>query len=361
MRSGGAEPQGQGLAVIDVGGIESGNATALADVAARVDAACATTGFFVAVGHGVDRTLTTAALTAAGDLFGSGAAVKDGLRLDCPPGVQRGYYGLGAEAQALAAAPTPGPARTAGPAGPAHLAVPSDPGDPAPEPPDLSETFAIGPEPPVDAGPFTAGNIWPRHLPHFQRTWIAYRRAMELFAHRLLRVGGLVLRDDPYAFDALVTRPIGTTRANHYPALATRPETGRRRGGAHTDYGTLTILAVDGHPGLEVKVGTTWVPVTCPPNGLVVNVGDLLAVLSGARWRSAWHRVAVPAGEPPYPARTSIAHFQFPNHDAVIDGVDPAGQPVSITAGAYLTTKLAQLGRVAPRATTGHHRNEVTA
>jgi isopenicillin N synthase-like dioxygenase len=355
--------------VIDVGGIDADNVAALADLATQIDAACAATGFFVAVGHGIDRDLTAAALAAANDLFGSDEAVKESLRIACPPGVQRGYYGLGAEAQASAATPTatsmagrslPGnPARDAAPAAPTGPAGP--PSTPATEPPDLSETFAIGPEPFVDAGPFTAGNVWPRHLPTFQRTWIAYRRAMESFAHRLLRVAALALRDDPYAFDPLVTRPIGTTRAHHYPALATRPETGRRRGGAHTDYGTLTVLAVDGRPGLEVRVGAAWVPVTCPPDGLVVNVGDLLAVLSGGRWRSAWHRVAVPAGEPPYPARTSIAHFQFPNDDAVIDGVDPAGRPVSITAGAYLTTKLAQLGRVAPRATTVRHRNEVTA
>ncbi|MBL7500559.1 isopenicillin N synthase family oxygenase [Frankia sp. CNm7] len=347
--------------MIDVSDIERGNAAALADVAARVDAACTATGFFVAVGHGVDRSLTAAALAAANDLFRSDGVTKDGLRLQCPPGVQRGYYGLGAEAQALAAAPPTNPASGSGPADPATAAGRAAPADPAADRPDLSETFAIGPEPPVDAGPFTAGNVWPPHLPGFQRTWIAYRRAMEAFAHRLLQVAALALRDDPRAFDALVTRPIGTTRANHYPALAAPPEAGQRRGGAHTDYGTLTVLAVDGHPGLEVRVGEAWVPVTCPPDGLVVNVGDLLAVLSGARWRSAWHRVAVPPGRPPYPARTSIAHFQFPNHDAVIDGVDPAGRPVSITAGAYLTTKLAQLGRVAPRATTVRHRNEVTA
>lgn len=306
--------------VIDLTGLADGG-PGLARIAAEVDAACRQIGFFAIVGHGVDDELRRGALRLAAQLFALDDTAKDRLRVATPPGVQRGYAGLGAEAQALASGGT--------------------------TPPDLSETFAIGSEPPVGHGPFTVANPWPDRPTGFRETWTAYRHAMELLTRRLLGACSLALRDDPLALDHLVTRPIGATRANHYPALDGAVAEGRWRGGAHTDYGTLTVLATDGVPGLEIRAADgSWQPMEAPAGGFLVNVGDLLALLSRRRWRSTWHRVTTPPGPPPYPARTSIAHFQFPNHDGIVEGVDEHGTDVVLTAGEYLTTKLAQLGGV---------------
>ena len=66
-------------------------------------------------------------------------------------------------------------------------------------------------------------------------------------------------------------------RVAHYPALDRAPLPGQLRAGAHTDYGTLTILAIDDEPGLQVQVADgTWIDVGHVPGGLVVNLGDLM-------------------------------------------------------------------------------------
>ena len=91
------------------------------------------------------------------------------------------------------------------------------------------------------------------------------------------------------------------------------------RAGAHSDYGSLTILlATAGAGGLQVRDGHgTWIDVEPVPNTFIVNLGDLMAQWTNDRWVSTLHRVANPppdrrAGS----RRASIAFFHQPNHDA---------------------------------------------
>ncbi|KAF8698737.1 hypothetical protein HU200_034990 [Digitaria exilis] len=65
----------------------------------------------------------------------------------------------------------------------------------------------------------------------------------------------------------------------------------------HTDWPGLTVLlhAVD-TPGLQVRRGRRWLPVRPLPGALVVNVGDILHVLTNGEYMSAEHRV-VPDAE----------------------------------------------------------------
>ncbi|KAK3299379.1 uncharacterized protein B0H64DRAFT_355443 [Chaetomium fimeti] len=78
------------------------------------------------------------------------------------------------------------------------------------------------------------------------------------------------------------------------------------RAGAHSDYGSLTLLfRLRGQPGLEVlrADGRTWAPVAVTPPGtegdaappVLVNIGDLLAYWTGGLLRSTVHRVVFPA------------------------------------------------------------------
>ena len=305
--------------VVDLGDALTGSSAARRRAAEEIDGACRRTGFFGIVGHAVPEDLVERALDLGARLFDLPAPAKERLRVDCPPGVQRGYSGLLGEAQAAAS-------------GGGGV-------------PDRSESYAIGPDDPADVGPFAGPNPWPDELPELRPTLLAYRAAMVALAEEVLALCALALRGDDAAFAPLVTHPIGATRVNHYPALpAAEQVEGQWRGGPHTDYGTVTVLATDGEAGLEIELPDgTWAPVRVPPGAFVVNVGDLLALMSDGRWRSTWHRVAPPAAGQPGRARTSIAHFQFPNHDAVVTGTDPDGRRVEARAGDRLTDKLARL------------------
>ncbi|SPQ21777.1 03351adf-8b9e-453b-92a7-755ac27df3ac [Thermothielavioides terrestris] len=77
------------------------------------------------------------------------------------------------------------------------------------------------------------------------------------------------------------------------------------RAGAHSDYGSLTLLfRLRGQPGLEVlaRDGVTWMPVPVVPPGtehdpappILMNIGDLLSYWTNGLLRSTVHRVVFP-------------------------------------------------------------------
>ncbi|CAL1375895.1 unnamed protein product [Linum trigynum] len=75
---------------------------------------------------------------------------------------------------------------------------------------------------------------------------------------------------------------------------------------SHTDPGALTLLLQDQVGGLQVKFGEQWVDVVPVRGALVVNIGDLLQIMSNDEYKSVEHRVlANPTMEP----RVSVAVF----------------------------------------------------
>ena len=115
------------------------------------------------------------------------------------------------------------------------------------------------------------------------------------------------------------------------------PLPGQLRAGAHSDYGSLTILfAEPGSRGLQTRsLDGVWREVPIEKGAFIVNVGDLLARWSNDRWVSTVHRV-VCEPEP----RQSMAFFHLPNWDAeiaCIPGEPPRYEPV--TAGEHLMSK----------------------
>ncbi len=194
-------------------------------------------------------------------------------------------------------------------------------------PPDLKESYAIGL---VDAArhafadPDEASawspNLWPEALPALRPAWErAFRTFAELSA-RLLSLMAEALALPPDHFAPMIDRHTSAMRALDYPALAAPPAPGQLRAGAHTDYGTLTVLvARHDQPGLEVqRPDGTWAPADPVPGGLVVNLGDAMARWTNDRWRSTMHRVVTPA-EGGAERRQSVAFFHNANWDARIE------------------------------------------
>jgi isopenicillin N synthase-like dioxygenase len=300
-------------------------------VAEQIDAACRASGFFILAGHGIPAGVVRDAMAGARAFFALPLAVKAACSMD-QTSASRGYGRLGGEAQSLA--------------------------NDAASPPDLSETFAWGLEPVPDdqyhraGAEFFPANLWPseRALPGFRAAAMRYWEACDALVLRLARLCALALDVEPSFFVERVDRSIGALRANHYPALDADPLPGQWRGGPHTDYGFLTLLATDGRPGLEIRDdGGAWHPVPAEPGGFVVNIADLLSRWTNGRWRSTWHRVVAPTDPAPHPARLSLSFFSSPNWDTVVrplpscvDDAHPCRyEPVD--SGSFMREKLSRL------------------
>ncbi|TID18713.1 Clavaminate synthase-like protein [Venturia nashicola] len=130
--------------------------------------------------------------------------------------------------------------------------------------------------------------------------------------------------------------PSGTVfRTLYYPSLPASPEYDSEtdiRAGAHSDYGTITLLFQrPGQPGLEILASRRgdeeedWLSVPINPTDepnipILVNVGDLLEYWTNGVLKSAVHRVVFPKdgiGEDRY----SMAYFCHPIDEARLEAV----------------------------------------
>ena len=127
---------------------------------------------------------------------------------------------------------------------------------------------------------------------------------------------------------------------NSYPAC---PDPDRAMGlAAHTDSTLLTILHQNNTSGLQAhRDGSGWVTVPPIPGALVVNVGDLLHILSNGLYPSVLHRAVVNRTQ----HRLSIAYLYGPPSNVKISPLSkltdkihpPLYRPV--TWSEYLGTK----------------------
>lgn len=132
-----------------------------------------------------------------------------------------------------------------------------------------------------------------------------------------------------------------------YPPIDRPLKTGQLRAGAHTDYGSITLLFQDQAGGLEVKLRSgEWVSVPYIPNTMVVNVGNLLQRWTNDQYCSNPHRVIPPTTEQTDSCRYSIALFCHPNSYTSISclaSCQSSGNPPrypSVLAGDYIVRLL---------------------
>jgi isopenicillin N synthase-like dioxygenase len=301
-------------------------------VGREFDETLRTVGFFQVVDHGVDPAVADAAWNAARVFFD--LPLDDKLAVERPAGGLYGYFPMRSESLAASRGEaTPG---------------------------DLKESFNMGPGirpslSPVDeteAALFTA-NVWPAALPELQQTWQAYYAEMSALADRLMRVFALGLDLPADFFAPHIDASPSALRAINYPEQTHAPEPGQLRAGAHTDYGTLTILRQDaGRAGLEVHDAATdsWVPIPPTDGALVINIGDLMARWTNDRWTSTLHRVVNPDAAPGSSASTSqrrqsMPFFHNANYSTIVEclpsclaaGEAPRYEPVM--AGPHLAGK----------------------
>ncbi|KAI1038358.1 hypothetical protein LB503_011360 [Fusarium chuoi] len=157
--------------------------------------------------------------------------------------------------------------------------------------------------------------------------------------------------DDGF-FDSFVDVGDNTLRLLHYPAVESnifKTKPGTVRAGAHSDYGSITLLFQDARGGLQVKSPTGQFVDATPIEGtVVVNAGDLLARWSNDTIKSTIHRVVEPPQKQAesYPPRYSIAYFCNPNFKSYIEAIpgtfstEKDKKYEGINSGDYLVQRL---------------------
>jgi len=238
------------------------------------------------------------------------------------------------QARAFFALPAEAKARATGYAPPGYSGL--DPSKPA----DVKERFRAPHEPNLPSA------HWPADLPGFREAALVFHQAASSVCREIMCAIAVSfeLRAD-YFDDAHKAHP-GAVLLLHYPAISEPFLPGQLRSGAHTDFGTVTLLFHYGSSeGLEIqRPDGTWLHAPSLPGAAIVNTGDLLTRWTNGQLRSVLHRVVAPVGPAAQQPRYSAVLFYEPRNDAVISCLEPCQGPnrpalPPITAGEHLAAR----------------------
>jgi isopenicillin N synthase-like dioxygenase len=272
------------LPVIDFAGFTSGDEASRVATAKAIRRAFEDFGFLYLRGHGVPQEIIDEAFAQS-----------------------RAFYAFPDEIKAEAA----------GYSRPGYIAL--DPSKPV----DLNETFRAGTDrehPP---------NHWPRQQPALRDAILSFHRAGSSTCRSIMQAIALALGLPEDYFDAPHQPQAGRALLHHFPPVRSALLPGQQRSGAHTDFGTITLVFhFAGAGGLEIqRPDGSWLPAPPLPGACVVNVGDLLMRWTNGQLRSVLHRVAAPEGEAATRSRYSAVLFYQPRPDAVISCLEPCQGP----------------------------------
>lgn len=293
-------------------------------VAEAVDAALRDVGFLLLVGHRVPTSSAARARDAARSFFALPPAAK--ARCTLTDEAYRGWSGPGSQSNA------------------ASYGVDT--------PPDLKETLSMGPFGRPDDEYHRGGGAWfapnklPADRPDIEAGLRGWYTDVERLSFELLAVMALALDLPADALQHHCRRPPSVFSVNWYPSFAAgAPEPGQFRAGPHTDFGSLTVLDREpGVGGLQVQDDAgEWHDAPFVPGALTVNVGDLMALWTGGRWRSTRHRVLAPPAAAPDEELVSLIFFHEPDYDAVIRPLDGGFEAEGVVSGEYILGKIQAL------------------
>ncbi|MGB8406337.1 MAG: 2-oxoglutarate and iron-dependent oxygenase domain-containing protein [Mycobacterium sp.] len=208
---------------------------------------------------------------------------------------------------------------------------------------DKKEAFDLAFDLPADDPDYRAGN--PLLGPNQWPSVAGFREAVNEYYAAVFDVGTLLMRgfacaigEDEHYFDPMLVKPPSQLRLIHYPV----DESARPGIGAHTDYECLTLLKCTS-PGLEVLNGAgEWIDVPPVPGAHVVNIGDMLELLTNGHFVATNHRVRKVTEE-----RYAFPLFFNLDYDTVVTPLprfvsqDRPARP-SLRAGEHLFAQTAQ-------------------
>ncbi|GJN07474.1 hypothetical protein PR202_ga25308 [Eleusine coracana subsp. coracana] len=148
--------------------------------------------------------------------------------------------------------------------------------------------------------------MWPRDPPTFKHALDKYSVETRNLAFQLLSFMAADLGVDKEALLGAFTGKRQSMAIHYYPpcrqlekkVIGITP---------HTDgLGLTLLLHVDDTPGLQIRKDGRWFPVRPLPGAFVINIADILDVLTNGAYRSVEHRV-IPDAER---GRTTVVLFQ---------------------------------------------------
>jgi isopenicillin N synthase-like dioxygenase len=161
---------------------------------------------------------------------------------------------------------------------------------------DHKEAYQIGVDLPLDHAHFVSGipllgpNLWPE-TQGFKEDLGAYFDALRVLSQRLYQAFALALFLPKDYFEPLITRPPSVLRLAHYIENDFPADEANWGISAHTDYEVFTILHTD-LPGLQaLNAGNEWVDVPPLDGTFIINIGDMLELLSNGAFIATSHRV----------------------------------------------------------------------
>lgn len=278
------------LPVLDIAGFRTDPDSAEGQrFVAELRAICHEVGFFYLSGHGVAPELDAAIDAQARALFD--LSVEERLAIENVHSPQfRGYTRNGGE-------------YTAGKQ-------------------DRREQLDIGPEEPTPVlGPDSPAwlrlrgpNLWPASLPGFRPAVERWLSELDGVGAALLRGLALALGQPIEHFGPIVDpRPDFRLKIIRYPAATTPDE--RQGLGEHRDAGFMSIILQDHVGGLQVQRGGEFVDVPRIDGTYVVNLGEMVQLLTHGYFAATVHRVISP---PVGVDRISIAYFHNPALQATL-------------------------------------------
>ena len=281
----------------------------------ELDKMCSETGFLLLEGHGISQKIISDQWTIVSEFFSSPLEIKREVKV---PFLGYPYGWIGPDQEALAASKgekTPPDLKESFNGGP--LTIPKNIKDPA------AYEFCYQP------------TLWPK-IDEFKKTWETYYAAMEDLAKRIMAAFAEALGLESSYFDRFISNPISALRALHYPTTTDAIIEKQQRAGAHTDYGSLTILLPQvGTTGLQIKKKNSWIDVPALEDCLIINIGDLMELWTAGRWVSTLHRVIA---RPNQPSSKSLAYFHQPDWDCKINPINSHNYE-SVVSGPYLMDK----------------------
>lgn len=265
----------QALPVINVAGLSSPDIATRRQVAARLGDAARQSGFLYCTGHGIDRDLRERLIGAAKRFFARPVEEKMAAYIGQSAN-HSGYVPVGEEVFAGSK-------------------------------PDHKEAFDIPLDVPADDPDVVSGLApllgpvqWPDD-PQFKADVLAYYEAVSALARRMFAGFALALDLPENWFDQYLIKPPSQLRLIHYPFRPDAPPDSPGIG-AHTDYECFTILLPTA-PGLEVVNGAgQWIDAPPIEDAFIVNIGDMLEILSNGNFVATSHRVR----------RVSEERYSFP-------------------------------------------------